>query len=108
MDLRRARRNHLGPPSIFPDIAGYADSLPRVFFLRRAEFRSVLAPDHNRKDLIGIRLIQIQKRGLPLAPLSVPRARDCSANRSVFANMLRRFSRRQLLLGLAERGQKAD
>lgn len=108
LDLARICRDNLRLASIFLQVSRNADPLAHVFGFGRAEFRAVITPNENGENLIRVGLIQIQERGLPATPLRKSGARDCSANGSTFAYVLLRFRRRQLLLRVAERGQKAD
>src|SRR5690606_35059476 len=68
LHLRRSADNDLRPAAVRGDPAGHADAVVAVRAVgRHGEAVAVVAPDHDREDLVRVRAREIDERGLAAA-----------------------------------------
>ena len=74
------------------------------------EFATVISPDHDSEDVIGIWLVEIQEGRLAFALFCIFRANDFTAYGLGLAEEFGAFFRRDglLILGVAKNGQESD
>src|SRR5579862_7827657 len=98
LHLRRSVGHDFRNAFVIAYLSGNADALPSVGRFRIAKFRAVTSPNEECKNLIGIRLVEVQKRRASPSAFRVSRAHYLPANGSLLTNVILGFGRRERLL----------
>jgi hypothetical protein len=104
LDLTRIAGHDLGDFQIARDFAGHAQVFIAIQVFRPAEFRPVGSPDDQRKDLIRILFVKVDKRRLAFAARDEMNARHSPAHGGLFSYVIFRFSRGDVLSLRQRRG----
>jgi hypothetical protein len=103
LDLIRIAGHDLRDFQVARDFAGHAQVFIAIQVFRPAEFRTVTPPDDQRKDLIRILFVKVDKRRLAFAARDEMDAHHSPAHGDLFSYVIFRFSRGDALR-LRQRG----
>jgi hypothetical protein len=92
LNFTRIARLNFGCSAIALYDPGRAHLPVSVFCFRLAKLRSVASPNHDGKYLFWIRYVEVQERWLSFASVGIPRARNLTADRRSFADVILGFS----------------
>ena len=97
LDLIRIAGHDLRDSQVAGDFAGHAQIFVSIELFRPAEFRAVTPPDGQRKDLIRILFVKMDKCRLAFAARDEMNAHHSPAHGRLFSYVVFRFSRGDVL-----------